>query len=67
MNAFLFFRYGNRMLLNQGVQALKTEYKYRQCCTSLRQSDCQYFFMLAMNDNARSREYGGTYHDSFTL
>ena len=23
--------------------------------------------MLAVNDNTRSRQYGGTYHDSFTL
>ena len=45
MNTFLFFGYGNRMLifylfiylLSKKVQILKTEYKYRQYCTPLSQ------------------------------
>ena len=54
MNIFLFSRYGIRMLYNlflfsQGVQILKTEYKYGQYCTPLSQSDCSYF--LCVSDN----------------
>ena len=49
MNTFLFFGYGNRMLIfylfiylfiylfSKKVQILKTEYKYRQYCTPLSQ------------------------------
>ena len=33
-------------LFSRRVQILKTEYKY---CTSLSQSDCRYFFVLAIN------------------
>ena len=39
MNTFLFFRYGNRMLVfllllfSKRVQILKAEYKYGQYCT----------------------------------
>ena len=56
MNTFLFFRYANRMLyffflFSLGVQILKTEYKYGQYCTPLSQSDCRYFFMLAIKAN----------------
>ena len=43
MNAFLFFRYGIRMLyffqFSQRVQILETEYKYGQYCTPLSQSE----------------------------
>ena len=55
MNAFLFFRYGNRMsifsLLSKRVQVLKTEYEYGQYCTPLTQSDCTYFFVLAIRQH----------------
>ena len=54
-------------MFSQGVQVLNSEYKYDQCCTPLSQSDCEYFLMLVINDNTRSREYGGIYHDTFTL
>ena len=55
MNSFLFFRYGNWMLIfyllfSKRVQILKTEYKYWQYCTPLRQSDCKYFFVLAISN-----------------
>ena len=51
MNTFLFFRYGNRMLIffflpSKRVQILKTGYKYSQYCTPLSQSNCRYFFVL---------------------
>ena len=57
MNTFLFFRYGNEMLIflllllllfSKRVQILKTEYKYGQYCTPLTQSDCSYFFVSAI-------------------
>ena len=52
MNAFVFFHFGNRMLifflLRKKVQILKTEYMYGQYCTPLTQSDCRYFFVLAI-------------------
>ena len=54
MNAFLFFRYWNRMLyfcfslFSQRLQISKTEYKYGQYCTPLGQSDYRYFFVLAI-------------------
>ena len=31
------------------VQTLDTEYKYGQYCTPLTQSDCRYFFVLAIS------------------
>ena len=37
-----FFLYSKR------IQILKTEYKYGQYCTPLSQSDCRYFFVLAI-------------------
>ena len=40
---FLFF------LFSETVQILKTEYKYGQYCTPLTQSDCRYFFVLAIS------------------
>ena len=54
MNTLLFFPYGKRMLIfffflfSKRVQILKTEYKYGQYCTPLTQSDCRYFFVLAI-------------------
>ena len=51
MNRFLFFRYGNQILIflfSKRVQILKTEYKYGQYCTPLTQLDCRYFFVLAI-------------------
>ena len=44
MNALLFV-----LLSSKKVQILKTEYKYGQYCTPLSQSDCRYFFVLAIN------------------
>ena len=35
-------------LLSQRVQILKIEYKYGQYCTPVSQSDCRYFFVLAI-------------------
>ena len=53
MSTFLFFRYGNRMLIlfflfGKRVQILKTEYKYGQYCIPLSQSDWRYFFVLTI-------------------
>ena len=54
MNTFLYFRYENRMFyflffLNQSKSRnIETEYKYGQYCTLLSQSDCRYFFVLAI-------------------
>ena len=39
---FFFFFFSKR------VQILKTEYKYGQYCTPLSESDCRYFFVLAI-------------------
>ena len=39
---FVFF------LFSQRVPILKTEYKYGQYCAPLSQSDCRYFFVLAI-------------------
>ena len=39
------------LLFSKRVQILKTEYKYGQYCTPLNQSDCRYFFVLAININ----------------
>ena len=36
------------LLFSERVQILKTEYKYGQYCTPLTQSDCRYFFVLAI-------------------
>ena len=38
-------------LFSKRVQILKTEYKYGQCCTPLTQSDCTYFFVLAIRQH----------------
>ena len=35
-------------LFSKRVEILKTEYKYGQYCTPLSQSDCRYFFVLAI-------------------
>ena len=35
-------------LFSQRVQILETEYKYGQYCTPLSQSDCRYFFVIAI-------------------
>ena len=35
-------------LFSKRVQVLKTEYKYDQYCTPLTQSNCRYFFVLAI-------------------
>ena len=57
MNTFLIFRYRNRMLIffllllsifSKRGKILKTKYKYGQYCTPLSQSDCKYFFVLAI-------------------
>ena len=43
-------------LFSQRVQILKIEYKYGQYFTPLSQSDCRYFFVLAiMNDILQAR------------
>lgn len=44
MNTFLFV-----LSFSKKVQILKTEYKHGQYCTSLSQSPCRYFFVLAIN------------------
>ena len=36
---------------------LKTEYKYSQYCTPLSQSDCRYFFVLAIMCNIHGEIY----------
>ena len=36
-------------LFSQTVQIMQTEYKNGQYCTPLNQSDCRYFFVLAIN------------------
>ena len=36
------------LLFSKKVQILKTEHKYGQYCTPLGQSDCRYFFVLAI-------------------
>ena len=56
MNGILFFRYGSGMLIflslfSKTVKILKTEYKYGQYSTLLSQSDCRYFFVLAITVN----------------
>ena len=51
MITFRFFRCRNWIrifLFSKRVQMLKTEYKYGQYCTPLSQSDCRYFFVLAI-------------------
>ena len=54
MNTFLYFRYGNRILyflfflIWSKSTNIETEYKFGQYCTSLSQSDCKYFFVLAI-------------------
>ena len=53
MNTFLFFCYGNRLLIfflllfSKRVQILKTGYKYGQYCNPLSQSDCRLFFRVS--------------------
>ena len=37
------------LLFSKEVQILKTEHKYDQYCTPLGQSDCRYFFVLAIS------------------
>ena len=44
-------------LFSQRVQILKTEYKYGQYCTPLSQSDCRYFFVLAIMKNNHNNNY----------
>ena len=34
--------------IEKRVQILETEYQYEQYCTPLSQSDCKYFFVLAI-------------------
>ena len=46
MNTFLFFRCWNTMFIF--YYYLVEEYKYGQYCTPLSQSDCRYFFVLAI-------------------
>ena len=48
---FVFNEYKSNVdffLFSKRVQILKTEYKYSQYCTPLRQTDCRYFFVLAI-------------------
>ena len=62
MNTFLFFRYGNQMLIfllfSKRVQILKTGSKYGQYCTPLTQPDPIYFFVLAINTHIRLSSQG---------
>ena len=41
-------------LFGKTAQTLKTEYKYGQYCTPLTQSDCRYFFALAISSCYRT-------------
>ena len=59
MNTFPFFALQNSnvvfsFLFSQRVQIFKTEYKYGQYCTPLSQSDCRYFFVLAISISYRT-------------
>ena len=42
------------LLFSKRVQILKTEYKYGQYWTPLNQSDCRYFFVLAISISYRT-------------
>ena len=63
-NTFLYFRYGNRMLyflcffIYSKSTNVETEYKYSQYCTPLSQSECRYFFVLAIKFLIHSHKKG---------